>query len=178
MLKYQRWEKKMKKFLIMGVVLLAISISISAVSADDGWSFDWSSSDSTNSDGGDMSFKNGELKLQDITFKIPDGYKENKSAQKLAADGDDVEGEKYSVCSFINGEKEIITKVFFSDEFDFNKLTPDDDGSSVEKTIAGIDGIYFEDKYGDGTPTFEFLKDGKIVEVNAPDDDTLEYVIK
>ena len=72
---------------------------------------------------------------------------------------------------------EIVTKVFFSDEVDFNKLTPTDD-SSVEKTIAGIDGLYFKDKYGDGTPTFEFLKDGKIVEVNAPDDDTIEEVIK
>ena len=85
---------------------------------------------------------------------------------------------KFSLCSFLNGDKEIVTKVFFSDEFNFNKLTPDDDGSSVEKTMAGIDGIYFENKYGDGTPTFEFLKDGKIVEVNAPDDDTIEEVIK
>ena len=32
--------------------------------------------------------------------------------------------------------------------------------------------------FGDNTPTFQFLKDGEIVEVNAPDDATLESVIK
>ena len=32
--------------------------------------------------------------------------------------------------------------------------------------------------FKDNTPTFQFLKDGKIVEVNAPDDATLESVIK
>ena len=163
---------------MIGVFLLAVCITIGAVSADDGFSFNWSSSDSSNSDGGQISFDNGKLKIQDIELNIPDGYKENESAQKLAEKAEDLEDAKFSLCSFLNGDKEIVTKVFFSDEFNFNKLTPDDDGSSVEKTMAGIDGIYFENKYGDGTPTFEFLKDGKIVEVNAPDDDTIEEVIK
>ena len=167
----------MKKILMIGVILLAICVSLSAVSADDGFSFSWSSSDSSNSDGGQISFDNGKLKIQDIELNIPDGYKENESAQKLAEKAEDLEDAKFSLCSFLNGDKEIVTKVFFSDEVDFNKLTPTDD-SSVEKTIAGIDGLYFKDKYGDGTPTFEFLKDGKIVEVNAPDDDTIEEVIK
>ena len=40
-----------KKILMIGVFLIAIFISVSAVSADDGWSFSFSSSDSTNSDG-------------------------------------------------------------------------------------------------------------------------------
>ena len=168
----------MRKILIIGILLLAICVSIGAVSADDGFSFSWSSSDSSNSDGSQISFDNGKLKIQDIELNIPDGYKENESAQKLAEKAEDMDDAKFSLCSFLNGDKEIVIKVFFSDEFNFNKLTPDDDGSSVEKTMAGIDGVYFEDKYGDGTPTFEFLKDGKIVEVNAPDDDTIEEVIK
>lgn len=46
------------------------------------------------------------------------------------------------------------------------------------KKLAGIEGIYFENKYNDNTPTFEFIKDGKIVEVNGPDDATIESVIK
>ena len=168
----------MRKILIIGILLLAICVSIGTVSADDGFSFNWSSSDSSNSDGGQISFDNGKLKIQDIELNIPDGYKENESAQKLAEKAEDMDDAKFSLCSFLNGDKEIVTKVFFSDEFNFNKLTPDDDESSVEKTMAGIDGVYFENKYGDGTPTFEFLKDGKIVEVNAPDDDTIEEVIK
>ena len=44
--------------------------------------------------------------------------------------------------------------------------------------MAGIDGVYDANKYDDNTPTFRFLEDGKIVEVNAPDDDTLNSVLK
>lgn len=168
----------MRKILLAGLLVLVVCVSLSAVSADEGWSFDWSSSDSSNSDGGDISFDNGKLKIQGIELTIPDGYKENQSAEVLAKAADDLPDAKFSACTFAKDGKEIITKVFFSDANEFNKLDPDDDGSSVTKTIAGIDGIYFQDKYGDGTPTFEYLKDGKIVEVNAPDDDTIEAVIK
>ena len=167
-----------KKILIIGVILLAICVSLGAVSADDGFSFSWSSSDSSSSDGGDISFDNGKLKLQGIELTIPEGYEQNKSAEKLAEPATDIDDAKYSLCSFINGDKEIITKVFFLDNDKFTSLDPNDDGSSVKATMAGIDGIFFEDKYGDQTPTFEYLKDGKIVEVNAPDNETIESVIK
>lgn len=160
------------------LMILAICISVGVVSADDDWSFEWSSSDSFNTDGGEITFNNGKLVIQDIEFTIPEGYEEDESAQKLAEDAPDMEDTKYSACSFLNDEKEIVIKVFFADDSTFENLTPEDDGSSVEKTIAGIDGIYFQDKYGDGTPTFEYIKDGKIVEVNAPDDETLEAIIK
>ncbi|WP_405314948.1 hypothetical protein [Methanobrevibacter sp.] len=33
-------------------------------------------------------------------------------------------------------------------------------------------------KYNDSTPTFRFVKDGKLVEINAPDDETIESIIK
>lgn len=164
---------------MIGVVLLAICVSIGAVSADDGWSFSWSSSDSSSSDGGDISFDNGKLKLQGIDLTIPDGYDENKSAEKLAEPAKDDNDAKFSACEFVNGDKVIVTKVFFlDDDNEFKNLAPNDDGSSVEATMAGIEGIFFEDKYDDGTPTFEYLKDGKIVEVNAPDNETIEAVIK
>ena len=163
---------------MVGVILLAICVSISAVSADDGWSFSWSSSDSSDSNGGDMSFDNGKLKLQGIELTIPDGYKENESAQKLAQDAEDVNDAKFSVCEFDNGDKQIVTKVFFMDDKDFDNLSPKDDGSSIDATMAGIKGIFFANKYDDQTPTFEYVKDGKIVEVNAPDNETIEAVIK
>ena len=60
-----------KKILMIGVILLAICVSLGAVSADDGFSFSWSSSDSSSSDGGDISFDNGKLKLQGIELTIP-----------------------------------------------------------------------------------------------------------
>ena len=163
--------------LIVFAALLAICLTVSAVSADEGWSFNFSSSESSNTDGGDFSLENEKLKLQDIEFTIPDGYKENESARKLAAPAEDVDAAKYSVCQFVNDGKEIFVKVFFFDNGDeFTSLSPID--NEVEKNMAGIDGVYDADKYGDGTPTFRFLEDGKLVEVNAPDDDTINEVLK
>lgn len=169
----------MKKILMISAVLLAICLTVSAVSADDDWSFNFSSSESSNSDGGAMSFENGKLVFQDVEFTIPDGYSENESAQKLAADAEDDEDAKYSVCQFTKDGEEIVVKVFFFDESvnqEFTNLTPAD--GEVEKTIAGIDGVYNADKYGDNTPTFRFIEDGKLVEVNAPDDSVLESILK
>ena len=164
---------------MISAILLAICLTVSAVSADDSWSFNFSSSESSNSDGGAMSFKDGKLELQDNEFTIPDGYKENESARKLAENAEDVDNAKYSVCQFIKDGKEIFVKVFFFDESsnqEFTNLVPTD--GEVEKTIAGIDGVYNANKYGDNTPTFRFLKDGKLIEINAPDDDTINSILK
>ena len=86
---------------------------------------------------------------------------------------------KYSLCQFIKDGKEIVVRVFYFDDADdqeFTNLTLLD--GEVEKTMAGIDGAYDANKYGDDTPTFRFLKDGKIVLVNAPDDDTINSILK
>lgn len=162
---------------MISAVILAICLTVSAVSADDGWSFNFSSSESSNSDGGAVSFENGKLKLQDVEFTIPDGFEENESAQKLAEAAVDVEDAKFSVCQFVKGSEEIFVKVFFFDDgSEFTNLTPVD--NEVQKTISGIDGVYDSNKYGDDTPTFRFLEDGKLVEVNAPDEDTIASVLK
>ena len=122
-------------------VMLAICLTVSAVSADEGWSFNFSSSDSSNSDGGAFSLENGKLKLQDIEFTIPDGYKENESARKLAAPAEDVDDAKYSVCQFVNDGKEIFVKVFFfDDDGEFNNLTAVD--NQVAKKMGDHDGVY------------------------------------
>lgn len=166
---------KFKYMFVMGLILAILMVG--AVSADDSWSFNFSSSDSSNSNGGAMSFENGKLKLQDVEFTIPDGFKENESAQKLAEDATDVEDAKFSICQFIKDGEEIVVKVFFFDNGgEFTSLKPID--NEVEKTMAGIDGVYDANRYGDNTPTFRFLEDGKLVEINAPDDDTINSVIK
>ena len=41
-----------------------------------------------------------------------------------------------------------------------------------------MNGLYEANKYGDNTPTFTYLKDGKIVQINAPNDEILESIIK
>ncbi len=169
--------KIMKKILIVFAALLAICLTVSAVSADDVWSFNFSSSESSNTDGGAFSLENGKLKLQDIEFTIPDGYKENESARKLAAPAEDIDDAKYSVCQFVNDGKEIFVKVFFfDDDGEFNNLTAVDD--QVAKKMGDHDGVYEANKYNDNTPTFRFLKDGKLVEINAPDDDTINAILK
>ena len=130
----------MKKVLMIFAVLLAVCLTVCAVSADDSWSFNFSSSDSSNSNGGSMSFENGKLKLQDLEFTIPDGFEENQSAQKLAEDATDVKDAKFSVCQFIKDDKKIFVKLFFFDNDEFTAVTPID--NEVNKTMAGIDGVY------------------------------------
>lgn len=53
----------MKKIMILGVILLAICLSISAASAYE-FNFDYSSSDSSNTDGGSISLENNELTIK------------------------------------------------------------------------------------------------------------------
>ena len=160
---------------MVAAVLLAICLTVGAVSADDGWSFNFSSSNSSNSNGGSMSLENGKLVLQDIEFNIPDGYEENESARTLGNDTTDVEDAKYSLCNFLKSDDELVIKVFYFDDGEFDNLTPMD--SEVAKTMGGIEGVYDPDKYDDNTPTFRYLKDGKFVEINAPDDDTILSIL-
>lgn len=165
-----------KKILMIGVALLAICISVGAVSA---WEWNFSSSSSSSSDGGDISFENGVLKLQGVEFKIPEGYKQNESGQKLAEDAPNIQGAKASLTEFIKDGKSIITKVFFfpDNSGEITNLTTSEAGFE-NKTIGGINGIINPNLYGDNTPTFRYIVDGKLVEVNAPDEATIESVIK
>lgn len=167
----------MKKYLILVAVLIAVvGLTLGAVSAE-GWSFNFGSSSSSNSDGGQYEFTNGALKLQDLTFKIPDGYKENESAKKLAEPAVDLENAKYSLAAFDKDGKQIIVKVFFSDDDKFTSLSGTNEGD-VNKTVAGIDGVYNNQAFSDGSVEFKFLKDGKLADVIAQDDATLESILK
>lgn len=162
-----------KKILMIGVVLLAICISVGAVSA---WEWNFSSESSSNTDGGDMSLENGVLKLQGIEFKIPDGYKNNESAQVLGDDAPDIPGAKFSALTFLKGEDKIITEVFYADGGidEFNSTSE----GAIDATMAGIKGTYIPDEIGDGHPTFKFIKDKKLVAVRAPDNATIESILK
>lgn len=171
--------KKMKKILMVGVILLAICISISAVSADDGWSFSFGESESTNSDGGAFSLNtaNNQLQIQMLNYTIPDGYKENESFRVVgetlnqSSFPDDT---KVTAAQFVNGDDIITVKVYFRDvEFEEEGYTPDE--GAVAKEIAGQDGWIQEDDDG---VSFNFVEDGKIVEIDTPDEKTLETILK
>ena len=164
----------MKKIYIVAVALVVLFVSVAAVSADDGFSFNFSSSQSSSTDGGSISFENGKLNIQGIELAIPDGYKENESAQKLGEKATDVDA-KFSACEFTNGNKDIIVQVFFDDKNPFNNVTAKD--GQENKTIGSVNGVYTPGA-NNTNPTFEYLKDGKIVSISAPDDDTIAKIIK
>ena len=56
-----RRGENIKKIYIIGIALIVLCVSLTAVSADDGWSFNFQSSESSNSNGGSVSFENGAL---------------------------------------------------------------------------------------------------------------------
>ena len=168
----------MKKIVVLGVILLAICVSVAAVSAaddDEGWSFSFSSSESSNSDGGELSIENDKLTIQGIEFTIPEGFEENKSAEKVGIDGQDgFEGFKISGAEFNKGDEFIIIKVVFGGvELDEDTYTPADD--TVTKEVAGQNGWFSE--YSDSV-SFDYIKDGKLVEIFAPNEDVLADLIQ
>ncbi|MBQ7928896.1 MAG: hypothetical protein IJ287_09200 [Methanobrevibacter sp.] len=157
----------MKKILIVLVALIAIGVSISAVSAE-GFSFSFGSE--SNSDGGDISIDNNKLKMQGVEFKIPEGFKENESARMLANDtnafGEDC---KESATTFYNNDTTIIVKIFFAKDGKFENVTGEN-----PLNLAGHDGFITEK---DGRAIFDYDADGKIVEIDAPDQDTIKSIL-
>ena len=163
----------MKKIIMVLAILIAVGVSLTAVSADDSWSFNFSTDE--NSDGGSINFENGKLIIQDIELTIPDGFKMNESTKKLAEDAEDVEA-KYSACTFNKDDDEIVVQVFF-DDVEFDNITAVNE-DQINKTINNINGLYEANKFGDNTPTFTYIQDGKLVQINAPDDEILESIMK
>ena len=159
-----------------GAILLAICITISAVSADDGWSFNFSSNEETNSDGGSVKLENNVLTIQDFKFTIPDGFKENESEKVVGedADQDAFPGFKISSERFDKGDDSIIIKVLFGDEkLDTDTYEPGEN-YTAEK-IGDKEGWIVE--YLDGF-SFDYIEDGKLVEIFAPDEQSVIDLIE
>ena len=163
-----------KSFLMAGVILLAICITVSAVSADDSWSFNFSSDSETNTDCGQVEITNNHVKIQGFEFDIPEGYEANDSAKVVGEDaGDSFKDFKASQVRFDKGDDSIIIKVVCGDnELDDDSYTPDDD--TVAKKINDVDGYFAE--YDDGV-SFDYIEDGKLVEIFAPDEKALQSLI-
>lgn len=167
-----------RKYLLIGVLLLAVCVSISTVSADESWSWSFGSSSSSesNSNGGEVSIDNNKVKIQGFEFTIPDGYKENESARLVGNDTDQNEfpGFKISQVRFDKGNDSVIVKVVYGDkEMNADSYTPQN-GSASEK-INDVDGFFAQ--YNDGV-TFDYIKDGKLVELFAPNKEILVSLVK
>lgn len=161
----------MKKILLVAIALFAICITVSAVSADEGWSFSFGSE--SNSDGGSININNNELKIQDEKFTIPEGYKEVEKERIVANNSALVEGAKVSTCVLQNGNSTIYVQVHFADGGVHNITGPE---NSVNKTIGGHNG--FLSNESDGDSVFDFGVNDKLVEIIAPTEADIEAVLK
>ena len=158
-----------KKTLMTGLFLLVVCVSISAVSAID---ISYSSSEISDSEGDSITFDNGKLVIQGIEFAIPDGYKEVDKGKKLGIDSKALNGFKESSDTFTKGNDRITIKVSYSNTTE-GEYTPAN--NTVEKTISNQTGWFIEDNAG---AVFTYIKDKKIVEILAPDEQTLASIIK
>ena len=159
-----------KKILMIGLLLLVVCVSISAVSAD--FNFSFSSSESSNSDGDSIKFDNGKLVIQGIEFAIPDGYKEVDDAKVLGGNDTNFPGFKLSSDTFAKGNDKIIVKVLYSDTTEGTYTPP---ANATNKTISNQNGWFMEEN---GQSIFIYIKDKKIVEIDAPDEQTITSIIE
>ena len=164
----------MKKVIILTIILAAI-ISVSAVSADDDeWSFDFSTSADT--DGGQLDVVNNEVTIQGFKFVIPDGFKHNQSADLIGEDaGEDFPDCDISKVEFDKGDEFIIIKVVYHDDVKFDDKTYEPPEDSVEKQIENQKGFITE--YENGV-TFDYCKDGKLIEIVAPNEEILTSLLQ
>lgn len=165
----------MKKILAVAIVLLAVCVTISAVSANEGFNFDFSSSDSSDSNGGSLKLDNNKLNIQGIEFTIPDGYKEDEGFKELAMEADQkaFPGMKVTQDRFNKTDDDcIVFEVVFSDD-KLDTYTPADD--MVAKKIGNQDGYLKE--YDEGV-SYIYLKDGKLVSISAKDENVIADLLK
>ena len=161
----------MRKILVLALAIFAICITVSAVSADDSWSFNFGSEAST--DGGSVEINNDELKIQDEKFTIPEGFEEVEKERLVAEDSPSIDGAKVSRCVLKKGNETVLVKVTFADG-GLTDITGPDDAENV--TIAGHDGFLSQDD--DGDYVFDLDMNKKLVEIVAPSQDLIEAVLK
>ena len=80
------------------------------------------------------------------------------------------EGCKVSATEFYNNDTNIIVKVFFANDGKIENLT-----GANPISLAGQDG-FLSEKYG--RAIFDYGVDGKVIEINAPNQETIESLLK
>lgn len=165
----------MKKLLILGLILIAFSTTLTALSADEKVTSE------------SMTLVNNKLTINDINFNIPDGFEDVESdsdSSGLDEDGEkeveDIDGtpidSKLSK-EFKNsaGEKlEIEVGIKANNE----KIDKINLANAEQKTIAGKEGFLIKEvDDGKNKYKFEYLEDGKLVKIVANSEDVINQVI-
>lgn len=165
----------MKKLLILGLILIAFSTTLTALSADEKVTSE------------SMTLVNNKLTINDINFTIPDGFEDVESdsdSSGLDEDGEkeveDIDGtpidSKLSK-EFKNsaGEKlEIEVGIKANNE----KIDKINLANAEQKTIAGKEGFLVKEvDDGKNEYKFEYLENGKLVKIVANSEDVINQVI-
>lgn len=158
----------LKNILIMALALMAVTCTVAAVSADD-------VSAATNT------VQSGTLTLNDIQFKIPNGFTAVESDQDNSEagdaehmDGTQVDTEVSQDYISTNGEKlDIRVGSRANSKIDTLNLP-----NAQKKTIAGKDGFFWTEMDDGKTEyKFEYLQDGKIVKIVTNNEDVINQVL-
>ena len=160
-------KNNLKKLLILGLALMAVTCTMAAISADD--------VAVTN-----KTLENGVLTLGGLQFKIPTGFTEVESEQDSSSDGDveHIDGTKVDnefSADFVNAGEKLDIKVGSLNNGLIDTLNLP---NAQKKTIAGKDG-YFWTETDDGKTEykFEFLQDGKVVKLETYNEDLINQVL-
>lgn len=160
----------MRKILLVALAIFAVCITVSAVSADDGWSFSFGSE--SNSNGGSIDVNNNELKIQDVKFTIPEGFKELEDKRLVGNDSTSIKGAKVTGTAIQKGNDTIVIKVTYG-EGGIKNITGGE--GSQNQTIAGHSGFLTT---GDNEVIFDYDDNEKLVEIVAPSQELIEAVLK
>ena len=169
-------EKKMnfKKIISICLILVAIASTVSAISA------------------AGIEFENGVLTINDLQFKIPEGYSlvENENDTDVDDGGEDIDGthvDEENTCDFRNGagDELKITVGILKDDKKIDSINP---VGFEKKNIAGKDGFLKIDADTDNDDDddnddnndkyeFEYLEDGKLVKIQASSEDLINQIL-
>ncbi len=116
------------------------------------------------------------VKVNDVEFNVPDGYKYDKNITESYADQNGFEPGTLGIFSDSTGKNLILISVHDVE----SDVTVDDINTHgySHKIIAGKDGIYTLDGKNNQFFMFEYIQDGKKIVVEANTEELVEETIK
>ena len=167
-----------KKIGIILLVLMTLTCTFGAISAEDSVSFSSKSSSSS------VQIVNNNLTMNGINFNIPDGYEEVEQESDSNSDDDDYDDEKKEdidgtqvdntvKSEFKNSNKEEI-KIVIGEKSNNQKIESINPPNAEQKTINDKEGYLINDN---GKAVFEYIQDGKIVKIEAVNEDVISQII-
>ena len=160
-------KDSIKKLLILGLALMAVTCTMAAISADDVAVTQ-------------KTVENGTLTINGLQFKIPTGFTEVESDQEASTPGDaeHIDGTTVDTevsADFVNGGEKLDIKVGAKNNGTVDTINLP---NAQKKTIGGKEGFFWtETDDGKTEYKFEFLQDGKIVKIETYNEALINQVL-